>query len=176
MAVFMTFLNPGDTVLGLDLAHGGHLTHGSHVNFSGQLYNFISYHVDKKTGRVDFNEVEQLAKKNKPKLIICDEITSALDTIVAQQILDLLGSLQDELGLSYLFITHNIATVAQISKKIAVMRNGQIIQQGYVEEVLTPPCHEYTQLLLNSVPEMRTDWLDTAVIERRDLLKKLNLK
>jgi len=112
----------------------------------------------------------------KPKLIICDEITSALDTIVAQQILDLLGSLQDELGLSYLFITHNIATVAQISKKIAVMRSGQIIQQGYVEEVLTPPCHEYTQLLLNSVPEMRTDWLDTAVIERRDLLKKLNLK
>ena len=71
MAVFMTFLNPGDTVLGLDLAHGGHLTHGSHVNFSGQLYNFISYHVDKNTGRVDFNEVEQLAKKNKPKLIIC---------------------------------------------------------------------------------------------------------
>lgn len=71
MAVFMTFLNPGDTVLGLDLAHGGHLTHGSHVNFSGQLYNFISYHVDIKTGRVDFNEVEQLAKKNKPKLIIC---------------------------------------------------------------------------------------------------------
>ena len=71
MAVFMTFLNPGDTVLGLDLAHGGHLTHGSHVNFSGQLYNFISYHVDKKTGRVDFNEVLQLAKKNKPKLIIC---------------------------------------------------------------------------------------------------------
>ena len=112
----------------------------------------------------------------KPKLIICDEITSALDTIVAQQILDLLDSLQDELGLSYLFITHNIATVAQISKKIAVMRSGQIIQQGYVEEVLTPPCHEYTQLLLNSVPEMQTDWLDTAVIERRDLLKKLNLK
>ena len=71
MAVFMTFLNPGDTVLGLDLAHGGHLTHGSHVNFSGQLYNFISYHVERETGRVDFNEVLQLAKINKPKLIIC---------------------------------------------------------------------------------------------------------
>ncbi len=71
MAVFMTFLKPGDTVLGLDLAHGGHLTHGSHVNFSGQLYNFISYHVDKNTGRVDFNEVKKLAKENKPKLIIC---------------------------------------------------------------------------------------------------------
>jgi len=109
-----------------------------------------------------------------PKLIICDEITSALDTIVAQQILDLLESLQKELGLSYLFITHNIATVTQISKKIAVMRNGQIIQSGSVDEVLTPPCHEYTQLLLNSVPEMRTDWLDGAVEERKQLLTKLN--
>ena len=109
-----------------------------------------------------------------PKLIICDEITSALDTIVAQQILDLLQSLQEELGLSYLFITHNIATVAQISKKIAVMREGKIIEQGFVEDVLTPPCHEYTQLLLNSVPEMRTDWLDGAVIERRQLLAELN--
>ena len=109
-----------------------------------------------------------------PKLIICDEITSALDTIVAQQILDLLQSLQEELGLSYLFITHNIATVAQISKKIAVMREGKIIEQGFVEDVLTPPCHEYTQLLLNSVPEMRTDWLDNAVLERRQLLAELN--
>ena len=109
-----------------------------------------------------------------PKLIICDEITSALDTIVAQQILDLLQSLQEELGLSYLFITHNIATVAQISKKIAVMREGKIVEQGFVGDVLTPPCHEYTQLLLNSVPEMRTDWLDTAVAERRQLLADLN--
>jgi len=71
MATFMTFLNVGDTVMGLDLSHGGHLTHGSLVNFSGQLYNFISYHVDKKTGRVDFNEVRSLAKKHKPKMIIC---------------------------------------------------------------------------------------------------------
>ena len=71
MAVFMTFLKPGETVLGLDLAHGGHLTHGSVVNFSGQLYNFISYHVKKDTGRVDFDEVKQLAKKHKPKMIIC---------------------------------------------------------------------------------------------------------
>ena len=71
MATFMTFLNVGDTVMGLDLSHGGHLTHGSPVNFSGQLYNFISYHVDKETGRVDFNEVRSLAKKHKPKMIIC---------------------------------------------------------------------------------------------------------
>lgn len=71
MAALMTFLNPGDTVLGLDLSHGGHLTHGSPVNFSGQLYDFKSYHVDKQTGRVDFDEVNRLVKEFKPKLIIC---------------------------------------------------------------------------------------------------------
>ncbi len=71
MAVLMTFLNIGDTVLGLDLSHGGHLTHGSPVNFSGQLYNFISYHVQAGTGRVDFKEVLDLAKEHKPKMIIC---------------------------------------------------------------------------------------------------------
>ena len=108
-----------------------------------------------------------------PKLIICDEITSALDTIVAQQILDLLESLQDDLGISYMFITHDIATVSKISERIAVMYQGRIIQQGPVDEVLTPPCHEYTQLLLNSVPEMRTDWLDEAVVERRKLVQAL---
>ena len=71
MAVFMTFLNPGDIIMGLELSHGGHLTHGSAVNFSGQLYNSISYHVDKETGRVDFDEVRSLAKEHKPKMIIC---------------------------------------------------------------------------------------------------------
>ena len=71
MATFMTFLEIGDTVMGLDLSHGGHLTHGSPVNFSGQLYNFISYHVDKDTGRIDFDEVSSLANKYKPKMIIC---------------------------------------------------------------------------------------------------------
>ena len=71
MGVFNVFLNPGDTVMGLDLAHGGHLTHGSSVNFSGNMYNFISYGVSKETGRVDFDDVWNKAKKYKPKLIIC---------------------------------------------------------------------------------------------------------
>ena len=71
MAALMTFVDVGDTVMGLDLAHGGHLTHGSPVNFSGKLYNFVSYHVHPKTGRVDFDEVLSLARKHKPKLIIC---------------------------------------------------------------------------------------------------------
>ena len=71
MAVLMTYLNPGDTILGLDLAHGGHLTHGSKVNFSGKLYNSIFYQVDKGSGLVNFNEVLKLAREHKPKLIIC---------------------------------------------------------------------------------------------------------
>jgi glycine hydroxymethyltransferase len=71
MAVFNTFLSYGDTVMGLDLSHGGHLTHGSKVNFSGKSYNFISYQVEKKSGRVDFNQIRKLAKEYNPKLIIC---------------------------------------------------------------------------------------------------------
>ena len=71
MAVFLTFLNPGDTIMGLDLAHGGHLTHGSPVNFSGQLYNAVSYGVEKENGLVNFNKVLKIAKEAKPKMIIC---------------------------------------------------------------------------------------------------------
>lgn len=71
MAALMTFVNVGDTIMGLDLAHGGHLTHGSPVNFSGRLYNVISYQVDKETGRVDFDNLMKLAKEHRPKLIIC---------------------------------------------------------------------------------------------------------
>jgi len=71
MAALMTFLNVGDTIMGLDLAHGGHLTHGSSVNFSGKLYNVISYQVSRETGRVDFDACRKLAKEHKPKLIIC---------------------------------------------------------------------------------------------------------
>jgi len=71
MAVLMTFIDVGDTILGLDLAHGGHLTHGSKVNFSGNLYHSVSYQVKKETGRVDFDQVLSLAREHKPKLIIC---------------------------------------------------------------------------------------------------------
>jgi len=71
MGVYLTLLQPGDTVMGLNLSHGGHLTHGSPVNFSGKLYKFISYGVGKNTGRVDFDEVSAMAKRHKPKLIVC---------------------------------------------------------------------------------------------------------
>jgi len=70
MAVYLAFLKPGDTVLGMNLSHGGHLTHGSPVNFSGQLYNFVSYGVKEETGTIDFDEVWKQAKEHKPKLIV----------------------------------------------------------------------------------------------------------
>ena len=70
MAAFFSFLNPGDTVLGMDLAHGGHLTHGSPVNFSGKLFNIVSYGVSKETGRIDYDQLAQKAKEHKPKMII----------------------------------------------------------------------------------------------------------
>ena len=70
MAVFMSLMQPGDTFLGLDLAHGGHLTHGSHVNFSGKLYRAVGYQLNKDTEELDYNVIEDLAKKEKPKMII----------------------------------------------------------------------------------------------------------
>ena len=69
MAVYFTFVKPGDTLMGMNLSHGGHLTHGSPVNFSGQFYRFVPYGVNPATGMIDFNEVEDLAKKERPKMI-----------------------------------------------------------------------------------------------------------
>ena len=72
MAVYFTFVKPGDKLMGMNLSHGGHLTHGSPVNFSGQFYNFVAYGVNKETGFIDMNEVETIATKEKPKMIICN--------------------------------------------------------------------------------------------------------
>lgn len=102
-----------------------------------------------------------------PDLIICDEPTSALDQLVAKGILKLLQTLQSELKVSYLFITHDMATVKAIADEIIVMLRGRIVEQGLKEEVLAPPHHEYTKLLLSSVPEMDPDWLDRILEERK---------
>jgi peptide/nickel transport system ATP-binding protein len=95
-----------------------------------------------------------------PDLIICDEVTSALDQLVAEGILELLQGLQNHLQLSYLFITHDLATVKAIADDIVVMYQGRIIEQGVKQQILTPPHEPYTELLLSSVPEMDPDWLD----------------
>jgi peptide/nickel transport system ATP-binding protein len=104
-----------------------------------------------------------------PDLIICDEVTSALDQIVAEEILKLLLRLQKELNVSYLYITHDLATVKAIADEIVVMFQGRVVQSGPRTRVLTPPHHEYTDKLLSSVPEMDPDWLETVLSKRRRL-------
>ena len=94
-----------------------------------------------------------------PQFIICDEVTSALDQLVAEGILKLLAQLQDDLGLSYMFITHDLATVRAISDEVVVMKDGRVVEQGPKAEMFQPPHHPYTDLLLSSVPEMDPDWL-----------------
>jgi len=89
-----------------------------------------------------------------PKVIVCDEPTSALDVSVQAQILNLLKGLQDELGLAYLFITHNMSVVEYLAHTVAVMYLGRIVEQGKVEEVLKNPKHPYTQALLSAVPTL----------------------
>jgi peptide/nickel transport system ATP-binding protein len=101
-----------------------------------------------------------------PELIICDEVTSALDQIVQKGILELLLRLQEELNLTYIFITHDIATVKAISDQIVVMLEGRVVEQGMKSEILSPPHPEYTELLLSSVPEMDPDWL-TGLLKSR---------
>jgi peptide/nickel transport system ATP-binding protein len=101
-----------------------------------------------------------------PDLIICDEVTSALDQIVAEGILKLLLRLQKELDVSYLYITHDLATVKAIADWVVVMHQGKVVQQGPKEQVLKPPHHPYTELLLSSVPEMDPRWLDGLLARR----------
>ena len=94
-----------------------------------------------------------------PDLIICDEVTSALDQIVQEGILKLLLRLQKELSITYIFITHDIATVKAISDEVVVMHNGLVVEQGMKSEIFSPPHPDYTKLLLSSVPEMDPNWL-----------------
>ena len=102
-----------------------------------------------------------------PDFIICDEVTSALDQIVQEGILKLLLRLQKELGLTYLFITHDISTVKAISDQVVVMNQGEVVEQGQKTEVFQPPHPDYTELLLSSVPEMDPDWLTNLNIARQ---------
>ena len=101
-----------------------------------------------------------------PELIICDEVTSALDQIVQEGILKLLLRLQKELGITYIFITHDIATVRAIADQVVVMFQGKVVEQGGKEEIFTAPYPEYTELLLSSVPAMDPDWLTQLQAQR----------
>ena len=101
-----------------------------------------------------------------PELIICDEITSALDKVVQAEVLRMLIGLQETLGVSYLFITHDIEVVRAIADRVAVMQYGKIVEQGEKEVVFAPPHEPYTDRLLASVPDMAVGWLDRIIAGR----------
>lgn len=129
-----------------------------------------AHYVDRYPAELSGGEKQRIciarALAAEPDLIICDEVTSALDQLVAEGILNLLQRLQNELGISYLFITHDLATVKAIADEIVVMYKGRIVEQGVKKDILKPPHHDYTRLLLSSVPEMDPDWLDHLLEER----------
>lgn len=126
--------------------------------------------IDRRPGALSGGQKQRLciarALAAEPDLVICDEVTSALDQIVQEEILRLLLRLQRELGVSYLFITHDLATVRAIADTVVVMHRGRVVQQGARDAVLTPPYPAYTELLLSSVPTMDPDWL-TKLLDAR---------
>jgi peptide/nickel transport system ATP-binding protein len=95
-----------------------------------------------------------------PEVILCDEVTSALDTVVAAAVIDLLKSLQQRLGVSYLFISHDLSTVAAFADRVAVLYAGRVVEMGPTTKILALPFHPYSKLLLSSVPEIRQGWLE----------------
>ena len=98
-----------------------------------------------------------------PDVILCDEVTSALDTVVAASVIKLLESLQERLGVSYVFISHDLSTVAAFADRIVVLYAGRVVEQGPTARVLSLPFHPYTKLLLSSVPELRQGWLEDVM-------------
>lgn len=104
-----------------------------------------------------------------PQLLVCDEPTSALDVSVQAQILNLLKSLQNNLGLAYLFITHNIAVVEYLADEVAVMYLGRIVEHGQIDEVIANPRHPYTRALLSSVPRVEHSTSRGTVLVKGDL-------
>ncbi|MGV8842647.1 MAG: ABC transporter ATP-binding protein [Pseudomonas sp.] len=106
-----------------------------------------------------------------PQLIICDEVTSALDQLVAEGILKLLDRVQRQLGVSYLFITHDVATVRAIADEVLVMQRGRVVDAGLRDAIFTPPHQDYTGLLFSSEPEMDPDWLDRLLSQRGETVR-----
>jgi peptide/nickel transport system ATP-binding protein len=106
-----------------------------------------------------------------PEIIICDEVTSGLDTIVRMSIIDLIRDLHSKLGITFLFITHDISTIASLADDLVVMCEGKVVERGPVIKILTQPEHPYTKILMASVPHLRIGWLDEAINERECMLR-----
>ena len=135
------------------------------------LVDLPAHFADRQPSELSGGEKQRVALARafgaEPELIICDEVLSSLDTLVATTILDLLKDLKERLGVAYLFVSHDLATVATIADRVIVMYAGRVCEQGPTREVFSPPYHPYTDLLIASVPELRTDWL-TDVLETRE--------
>ena len=101
-----------------------------------------------------------------PEVMLCDEVTSALDSIVGANVIKLLTNLRDKTGVSFVFISHDLSTVASFADEIVVLYAGRVVEQGPTDEVLQPPFHPYTRLLISSVPEMRIGWLEDTMQKR----------
>ncbi len=123
---------------------------------------FISRYPDELSGGQKQRISLARALAAEPEIILCDEVTSALDSIVGSNVIELLRRLQKNLDVSYVFISHDLSTVASFADRIVVMYNGKIVEQGPVHEVLSPPSHPYTELLISSIPELRVGWLEEA--------------
>lgn len=102
-----------------------------------------------------------------PDVVICDEVTSALDPLVARGVLELLLEIQQRLGVSYIFITHDIGMVRSIADDVVVMQNGEIVEQGNKQSIFSPPFKDYTHLLISSTPITEKGWLERVISERR---------
>ena len=98
-----------------------------------------------------------------PSLVICDEVTSGLDTVVRMSIIDLIRDLHKQLGITFLFISHDISTIASLAQEVVVMHLGSIVEQGPIDQVLKNPREPYTKLLMSSVPHLRVGWLDETI-------------
>ena len=101
-----------------------------------------------------------------PEVMLCDEVTSALDSIVGANVIKLLTALRDKTGVSFVFISHDLSTVASFTDEIVVLYAGRVVEQGPTDKVLSPPFHPYTRLLISSVPEMRIGWLEDTMKKR----------
>ncbi len=104
-----------------------------------------------------------------PEVMLCDEVTSALDSIVGANVIKLLKGLRKETGVSFVFISHDLSTVASFADEIVVLYAGRVAEKGPVDQVLAPPFHPYTRLLISSVPEMRVGWLEETMGSREAL-------
>jgi peptide/nickel transport system ATP-binding protein len=106
-----------------------------------------------------------------PEVVICEEITSSLDKIAGAKIIELLKKMRVDTGVSFVFISHDLSTVAAFADEIVVLYAGRVVESGPMRYVLAPPYHPYTRLLIASVAELRVGWLDETVLKRGDVVK-----